>query len=264
MSAPDATGDPAASGQETASTLSVWTVLQAVASDIRRQPRWLVPFTVAGLIVGLADWVRESDPIPMLVPEAFQETVSVQYSLVPTGTQRTIRVADALVDLRLPYLVGAVGLELVVLVAVAGAGYLTLRRAMGTSDSRAAVVRYGVLVAVVEFLPQWLGTAHFSFTNLLFGLLAIVLFMILAVRLFLVPGFVVMGCSFRSAVSQSRRQSRGVGWTLAGLVVVLGISSWGLAQIPLAGGFLSMAIVGPVQAIAVGRLIQRPVQTPSG
>lgn len=254
MSSSGETSDSLATTES--SGLTVWTVLRAVATDIRRHPRWVVPFTIAGVIVAIADWIRRLDPIPMVVPDSFRETLSVQYSLVPTGTQRTIRAADALVNLRLPYFVGAIALELTVVVAVVVAGYYTLRWALAPDTGRTGFVRYGVLVTVVEFLPQWLGTAHYTFANLLVGLVAIVLFMVLAVRLFLVPGFIVAGHSFRNALGLSRRRSYGIGWTLAGLVVILGLSSWGLARIPVAGGLLSMAIVAPVHAIAVGRLIQ--------
>lgn len=255
-SAGDARESPP-SGPASASRLSVVTLLQAAVTDIRRHPRWLVPFTVAGLVVALADWIRTTDPIPMVVPASFQDTLSVQYSIVPMGTHRTVRVADALVDLRLPYLAGAVGLELLVLFAVCAAGYLTLQRALRTTRGRSAALRYGLLVVFVGFLPEWLGTAHHTFGNLLIGLVAIGLFTLIAVRLFLLPGFVVLGESFRTAIRRSRHRSHGLGWTLVGLIVVVGVSSWGLAQIPLVGGFLSTAIVAPVHAITLGLLVRR-------
>jgi len=236
--------------------LTVWAVLRAVATAIRRRPRHVVPFTVAGLVVGLADWIRTVDPIPMQVPNSFRETVNVQFSLVPMGTSRTVRAVGALVDLRLPYLLGAVGLELLVLIAVGAGGYLTLQRALDVETGRTAALRYGVVLALVGFLPQWLGTPRVTLSNLLVGLVTIVLFSVLAVRLFLLPGLIVAGQSYRTALRQSQRRSYGIGWTVFGLVVVLGLGSWGLAQIPVAGGFLSTAIVAPAHAFSLAALVR--------
>lgn len=249
-------GQPAALGDGSAVDLSVWTLLQRVGSYIRHQPRSVIPFVVAGVVVAITDWIRTTDPLPMLVPDSFSETVSVQYRIVPMGTQRTARAVDALVNLRTPYLLGAVALELLVLASVAGAGYLTLRWVLGTNGNRRVAVRYGLLVTAVGFVPQWLGMAQFTFTNLVVGIVAIVLFSVVAVRLFLFPGFVVAGESARTALRQSRHRSRGIGWTLFGLVVVFGVTSWGLAQIPVAGGFLSTAVVGSVHATALGVLVR--------
>lgn len=257
MSPPIQPGRQASPTDGSAIDLSVWTLLQRVGIYIRDQPRSVVPFTIAGLMVAVADWIRSTDPIPMAVPDSFRKTVSVQYSLVPMGTQRTVRSVDALINLRGPYLLGAVALELFVLLAVAVAGYLTLQLILDTSGSRRVAARYGLLVVAVGFVPRWLGTAQLTLGNLLVGLVALVLLSAIAVRLFLLPGLVVGGESVGAALRQSRRRSRGNGWTLFGLIVIIGISSWGLARVPLAGGFLSTAIVGPVHALSVGMLIQR-------
>lgn len=236
--------------------LSVWSVLRAVTAYVRRQPRCLGPFGVAGLVVALADWIRTTDPIPMTVPHSLQETVSVQYAIVPMGTHRTVRTVDALVDLRVPYFLGAVGLELLVFVAVAGAGYLTLRRVLQLERDRNSAIRYGLAVTALGFVPQWLGTPNVTLANLLVGLVLVVLFSVIAVRLFLFPGLVVAGASFRTALGQSRSRSRGIGWTLLGLAVVFGIASWGLALVPVVGGLLSTAVVPPVHAISLGVLVR--------
>jgi len=97
-------------------------VLRAVGRRLRADPVLCVPFVVAGVVVGLADWIRLRDPLPAGTPVWTGETVSVQYSLFPSGTARATRELGALVDLRLPYLLGGVALEAVVPLAVGTAG----------------------------------------------------------------------------------------------------------------------------------------------
>jgi len=228
-----------------------------VVATLRRQPRWLAPFALAGLVVAAADWLRLTDPLPMYQTPALEKTLSVQYALFPAGTARTARTVDALVNLRLRYLFGAVALELAVLLAVAGAGYLTLARVLDTEHRTGAGLRYGVVLAGVQFLPAWLGPIDITVGNLLVGLVAIALFSLVAVRLYLVPGLVVAGRPVWTAVGESRRRSRGVGWTLFGLVVVFGLGSWAFALVPAVGGFLSTALVAPAQTVSIGVVLRR-------
>lgn len=248
----DRAGRPNPSGPVT-----VWRVLRRVVATLRERPRWLLPFALAGLVVAAADWLRRTDPLPAYQTPALQKTVSVQYALFPAGTAQTGRTVDALVNLRLRYLLGAVALELAVLLAVAGAGYLTLARVLDTDRRAGAGYRYGAVVSVVQFLPVWLGPVDITVGNLLVGLVAIGLFSVVAVRLYLLPGLVVAGRPVWTALAESRRRSFGVGWSLFGLIVVFGLGSWALALVPVVGGFLSTALVAPAQAVSIGVMLRR-------
>ena len=126
------------------------------------------------------------------------------------------------------------------------------------TDRRAgAGYRYGAVLAGVQFLPGWLGAVDITVGNLLVGLVAIGLFSVVAVRLYLLPGLVVAGRPVWTALAESRRRSFGVGWTLYGLIVVFGLGSWALALVPVAGGFLSTVLVAPAQAVSIGVILRQ-------
>lgn len=233
------------------------TVLKDTGARIRRDPVLLVPFTVAGLLVGLADWLREWDPIPAATPESFGGTIGVDYSIFPTGTARSVRHVDALIDLETPYFLGAVGLELLVVLAIGVAGWYTIHRVLGGEARLDSVARYLLTLSVVAVPLRVLGVRAIEVDSVFLGAAALFAFALVAVWLFLVPGFLAAGLPLSGALRESLQQSRGMQGSLFVLVVLFGLASWGLGRIPVAGGILSTAVVGGAHAVSLGVLLRR-------
>lgn len=249
------TDTPAATSPDT--SMMVGTVLKAAGARIRHDPALGVPFAIVGLLVALADWLGKQDPIPVATPGWFEQTLSVRYSLFPMGTARTVRPVDALLDLQTPYFVGAVALELLVLLAVGIAGWLTITRALDAERRLDSLARYLGGLSAMIVLSRLLGSPTINVDSLLLGVLVLLVAALVLVRLFLFPGLLVAGCQFTTALHESVRESRGKRWTLFWLIVVFGLAYWGLAHTPIAGGFLSTAVVAPIHAVSIAILIQQ-------
>ena len=243
---------------------SVRDVLVAVVRRLRATPRLAVPFVLAGAVVGLADWLRLQDPLPAGQPPWMGDVLSVQYALFPAGTARTTRELGAFPDLRLPYLLGGIALEALVVLSVGVAGWLTLTRALSADRTALSFGRYvGGFVAVAALLAL-VPAGSIEIRSLPLALLALAVAFVLVVRLFLVPGLLASGSGVVAALRESGRRSRGVRVTVGWLAVTFGVASWGLATVPVVGGFLSTAVVGTVQAVAIAVLLGRPEETTAG
>lgn len=223
---------------------------------IRRDPVLLVPFAFAGVLVALADVIRRLDPLPAARPDWIGRTVNLEYSVFPTGTARTTRDVGALVDLETPYLIGAIGLELAVVLAVALAGWVTITRAMRVDRTRRSVAAYVGTSLGLGLVVSALGAPSVTVHSLPVGLALLVVAALVLVHLFLLPGFLAVGMDPLTALRRSVRGAQGRGWTLLGFVVALGLAYWVLALVPIAGGFLSTALVGPVHAVVLAVLLR--------
>lgn len=234
------------------------TATGVLAESVRRlvrDPVMAVPFLAAGVVLSLVDWLRVRDPVPTThVPQFGEVTVSVSFFVSPSGLRATGVRPAALVDLRPRYLVWTVGLELLALVAVAVAGWLTLSRAAGVGPSRNRLVTYLVFVVATRLL---LG-AFSAFDGLAWvTLLAFVALLVVFVRLFAAPALVVAGgpdgdgLGIRAAAGRSSRLARGRGPPVFGLVLAVGLATWFLGSVPAAGALVSTAMVAPVHAVAV-------------
>lgn len=232
--------------------LSTLGVLKSALGRIRRDPVLAVPFAVVGVLVALADWLRQYDPIPVASTDALSQSVSIQYSVLPQGTSRTVRNVGALVDLKTRYLLWGIGLEVLVPLAVGIAGWVTIQRALDTDSRLRALSRYLIALAVIVSIPQLLGGFSVDVNNFLFGLVLLAMALFVLTRLFLFPALLVTGSGFVTALRQSYAQSRGHGMTIAGLIIVIGLAYWGLATVPVAGGFLSTAVIAPIHAVTIG------------
>ncbi|ELZ95956.1 hypothetical protein C440_06687 [Haloferax mucosum ATCC BAA-1512] len=233
-------------------------ILKATKDRIARDPSLFVPFVVAGLLVALADRLRTWDPIPALEPNWLRQGgLSLRYNVFPQGTARTVRDLDALVNLRVEYLFAAVALELLVVVAVGTAGWLTITRALDSERHSDSFTWYlGIFVGGIG-ISQLLTSLNFTVETLLFGLLLFVVLFLSLVRLFLFPGFLAAGYGPTTALRESVRQSRGHGWTIFWLFTMFAVSAWGLGHVAVAGGFLTTALVAPVQAVSLAVIVQR-------
>ncbi|WP_018257633.1 hypothetical protein [Halomicrobium katesii] len=246
----DGAVDERSSPQPTAS------VLRAALTELQRDPRLLAPFAVAGLLVALVDWLRQRDPISVVTPHWMDQTVSLQYSVFPRGTARTSRSVGALVDLELPSLLGAVALEAVVPLAVGTAGWLTMTRVLDRDSGRASLGRYLAVLASLTVPLRLFAPVQFSPDSVPLILLSLVVLSLVLVSLFALPGYLAAGYGVLRALGASAATARGRRLQLFGLVLTFGLAAWGMARVPVAGGFLSTALVAPVQAVSIAVLVR--------
>ncbi|MFC7138014.1 hypothetical protein ACFQRB_19240 [Halobaculum litoreum] len=260
------TTTPTGSGSRGVFDPTIVSVLRAVSRRFAADPMLVVPFVVAGVVVGLAETIRRRDPLPSTRPESLAESLQIQVAIVPSGTPTATRHVDALVDLQAPYLVGAVALEAVAGLAVVVAGWATLARALREGGERSAgsFGRYLGLGVLLVVAPTLLDGPDIDVDALLPGLLLLVVSAIVVVRVFLVPGFLLRGEDVPTALRRSIRTGAGNGWSILGLAVVIGTASWGLAKVtgPLGGG-LSTALVGPVHAVTIAVLVDSLADDPT-
>jgi hypothetical protein len=228
-----------------------------VATRLRRDSRLGLPFVIAGLVVALADVIRTWDPLPVTTPEWTERSLSVQYSFFPSGPARTIRTLGAFVDLRAPYLLGALALECVVFVGVGLAGWITITRALDVERRLGALARYLGVSGSIGSIPVLVGPISVTPDSLPLVLLGVVVVSFVSVRLFLLPGFIAKGDRVIAALEHSVGASKGAFWPLLSLVIVFGLGYWALASVSLAGGFLSTALVAPVHSVALAVLVER-------
>jgi hypothetical protein len=233
-------------------------VLREVVHRFGADPVLVLPFACAGLVLASADVWRRRDPLPVSQPDSLSRTLELQATVVPSGIPRTVRRADALVDLQVTYLVAGVGLELLVPVVIATAGWLTVGRASTRGRTLAGLVRYLGVVLVAVTVPTLVHVPTVEVPSLFVGLLLLVVGVFLTVRLFLVPGYVVGGDSLVTAVRRSVRASTGNGPTILVLAVGFGTLSWALTVLfgPVGGG-VSTAVGGAVHAVALAVLVDR-------
>lgn len=257
--------DAPPTGSAHTAPITAATILTEAIGRIRREPLLVVPFALTGGLVSLADWLREHDSIPATSADALEQSVSVQYSIFPSGTARTGRSVGALVDLHRPYFLWGVGLELVVFLAVGLAGWVTIHRAVASgvagpidgNRNHRSLGRYLLALLALAVLPRLFGASSLTIDNLLLGVAVLAAIAFVLVRLFLVPVYLVTGCGLVTALRRSRRGSRGWGQQVFGLILVFGLASWGLAHVPVAGGFLSTALVAPIHAVSLAVIHQR-------
>ncbi|WP_227377306.1 hypothetical protein [Haladaptatus halobius] len=221
-------------------------ILREAIDRLGRDPELVVPFAVAGVVLSVVGRLRLTDAVPTRVSDGLGETmVRVQFSLYPTGSETTGLPVAALVNLKLPYFLWAVGLELVVFLAVGIAGWFTLARAFEAERTMERLLTYLGFVAVVQAAFRLLGAVDGLGFVTLVGLLATF------VRLFVAPALVVAGADIRTAVGRSSRLTAGEGVTVFGLVLAVGLSAWILGSIPVVGAFVSSAVVAPIHAVSI-------------
>lgn len=224
---------------------------------IREDPLLLVPFALAGFVLAVLDWLRLQDPVPTLEGRAIDATgieISLEFVGYPTGTPGTARRVSALVDLEAPYLLWALGLEVLAVLAVAAAGWYTIVRTTSVEPTRAGfgsylglVVLFGttfrLLSSVGDVGP--LGPAGFL---LALAVLAVIVLFVFA-RLFVAPALAALGNPPWTAIRRSIALSGGHELALAGLIVGFGLATWLLGIAPYVGVFVSSVVVAAVHAV---------------
>jgi hypothetical protein len=231
-------------------------VLREVVRRLGADPVLVLPFACAGLVLAAVDVWRRRDLLPASRPDSLSRTLEVQATVLPSGVPRTVRRVDALVDLQATYLVAGVGLELLVPLVLATAGWLTVGRASTRGRTPGGLVRYlGVVLAVVT-VPTLVHVPTVDVSSVFAGLLLFVVGAFLTIRVFLVPGYLVGGDTLVTAVRRSVRASTGNALTILGLAIGFGTLSWALAKLfgPVGGG-VSTLFGGAVHAVALAVLV---------
>lgn len=219
---------------------------------------WL-PFVLVGVVAAAADWVRRTDPIPILVRTQAPTTFQIRVSPMPTARRLVGVDLGALVGLRPLWLVELVAIHAVVLAfgAVATAavisGYLD-RPELRRSDAVTRLVAYylavlvtlGVLGLVLSVVP-------------LVGLLVVVLGFWVFARLALAPVVALDGASVRGAARRSYALTRGKAFPLALFLLVLAaVEMVVLEEFTSVGGtFVATAVVGTLHATGIAHYYRR-------
>lgn len=234
------------------------TISSAVTARLRADPTLWTPFLVAGCLLLVVDLCRQRDSIPA-VTGIEESTIHVSYAVFPRGTTTLHRPLGALVDLQQPLFWYALGLEVVAIAAIAVAGWLTMARASDEAFRPNRFLVYVSSVLLLDLLFRVVDASGLEYTgeSLLVGLAILALVMGIFVRLFLVPVTMLREGGIVRPVGASWRYSRGRGLTLFGVIVVVGIGSWTLAQVPTLvrvpelGTVLSTTIAGTVHAVSL-------------
>ena len=254
--APDESS-PSSETRSAKQPMSFGRVLKRAMTRLRRDPLLGLPFVIAGLVVALADAIRAWDHIPVTTPGWVGQSLSIQYSFFPSGPARTIRELSAFVDLRTPYVLGALTLKCAVFLVVGVAGWVTITRALGAERHLESFGRYLGISGLIGSVSVLLGQTSVTLDSLPLALLGLVVLSLVSVRLFLFPGFIAGGDYVTVALKHSVRASKGAFWPLLSLAIVFGLGYWLLALVPLVGGFLSTGIVAPVHSVALAVLLER-------
>jgi len=246
--------DPTLDGSDRAGAGRPASPVSLALDRLQRDPVLFVPFVVAGVCLWLLDWIRRHDPLPTIPVEQTGATVTVAYTGYPTGVPETARALSSLIDLKRPYLIWGLTLEVVAVFVIAAVGTVTIARALsadsgGTTPRR--LLAYAGLVASFDVVFRILTAVVGDDVGLIAGLVLIIPLFVVFVRVFAAPAFIVTGSGPITALQRSARATRGRGWSILALVVAFGLAAWLLGLVPRVGTVLSTALVGTVHAVTV-------------
>lgn len=275
MSTPQSHGsdEPTTEDRAINERLTTGVLVSGAVRRLRAAPRVLVALLMAGLVVTGIDWLRLHDPIPSVGYVGILDgRFSLLFGLPITVFPRETAPLSTFVDLQPQWLAWALGLELLGFVVVVGVGAYALARLLRIQLTRAAVVRYAGLVALfqlgagvhirgigpttllsIESIPF---EVHMEGPGLLLSLLVFVSWMFVLVRLFALPGYLIAGEAVEPAIRQSWQYAIGHGWSLFGVIVLLGLLNHLLTSVPVAGP-LGTALVGGLHAGTVATFLDR-------
>jgi hypothetical protein len=179
--------------------------------------------------------------------------VNVAFEVLVTVLPQHGVVPSALLELQPEWLLVTVGLELFAFVAAVAACVAALGAVLGTTPSAAGVVRYAAVLGALRLLAV---RATVTGDSILIGLPLLVGFLYVVVRLVPLPGRLVLGDSLATALRRSWDRTRGYGWSLFGVVLLLGLANDLLAVLPLVGP-VGSALVAAVHAGVVATFLAR-------
>ncbi|SDM71585.1 hypothetical protein SAMN04487949_2382 [Halogranum gelatinilyticum] len=217
-------------------------------------PSLALPFLLAALVAAGVDLLRLRIPVPVRTTTyGFETGVDIQASLYPTVLSRTTTSLNAIVDLKLQYLALVVGVELVAGLAAVVAGAVVIARVIGGGLSAVALARYAAFVVFLWLVPE----LTLSGGAAVVGLPLFVGATYVTVRLFVIPAYLVQGDGFRAAAQRSWVATSGRGWSVFGVLLLLGLGYTLLAAVPVVGPVLSSAVFGTLHAVVLGLFVER-------
>jgi hypothetical protein len=251
---PTHVGNERAPDDDSGVSLSTITLFAGARQRIREHPRAALALLLAGTVVIGLDWLRLHDPIPAVGFSGIQDgRFSILFSVVVTVFSRTTVPVSALVGLKPQWLAWAIGLELLGLAAVAGAGAYALARLLQVPLTTSAILRYAGIVILLRFGPR-ININGGMVVTILLGIPLLVVFLFLLVRLFAFPGLLIAEDSIRTALRGSWRRTKGHGWSLLAVIILLGILNHLLTSIPVIGP-LGSAVVAVLHAGTVATFL---------
>lgn len=232
--------------------LSTSGLLAGARQRLVRQPQAVLVLVLAGAVVAGIDWVQLHDPVPTTGYEGVQEgRIATTFFVLVTVVSRASVPAPAYVDLKRQWLAAAGGLALVEIVVVTLASGYALSRLLAVDLTPAALGRYGLaIIALRVGVPR----ADFEGGAAVLAIPLLIAIFVVMVRLVPFPGLLIRGDSFRTALGRSWRLSRGHGWALFGVVLVLGVTNHLLVSVPVVGP-VGTGLVAAVHAGVVASVL---------
>lgn len=239
-------GDDRDSDSDSDISLSTITLFAGARRRIWSHPRAILALLFAGSVVIGIDWLRLHDPIPSVGFSGIQDGhFSILFSIVVTVFSRVTVPLSALIGLKPQWLAWAIGLELLGLVAVVGAGAYALARLLQVPLTTTAILQYAGIVVLLGFGPSI--NIDGGIITILVGIPLIAVFLFLLVRLFAFPGLLIAEDSVRTALRGSLHRTKGHGRSLFTVIIILGILNHLLTSVPVIGP-LGSAVVAVFHA----------------
>lgn len=216
-------------------SLSAITLFAGARRRIWGHPRAVLALLLAGSVVTGIDWLRLRDPVPSVGFNGILEGhFTVLFNSVISVFSRATVPVSALIGLKPQWLAWAIGLKLLGFVVIVGAGAYALSRLLQVPLTTTVTLRYAGIVVLVRFWPNFTIDSGMVMTILIgVPLLAVSLFLL--VRLFAFPGLLIAGNSVGSALRRSWRRTKGHGWSLCAVIILLGILNQLLTSMPVIG-----------------------------
>lgn len=206
------------------------TLLKGGVARLRNHPSVPVAFLLAGLLVAAVDALRRGDAVPTVGFLGLQSgQVSVRFGVLARVYARVTTPPAALYALQPSWLVRVAALELLRGAAVVAAGVYGFSRLLDTSPGVAATARYAGVFALLSLAALQVDAGP------ILGIPLLVAFFILLVRVAAFPAFIVQGDGVVPALRRSWRRTRGHGWTVFGVVLVVGLANHALTSVPVVG-----------------------------
>lgn len=221
----------------------------------------LLVLLAAGVVVAGIDWLLGHDPVPTVgYTGVLDGHVSVSVGIVVGVLSRASTPLSALVGLEPPWLAWTIGLELLEFLAVAGAGAYALARLLGVRLTTRVALRYAALVALLRFASV---DANLTGGAVVLAVVLVPLALVFLVRLFTVPGLVIAGRSIVASLRESWRRTQGHGWSLLGVVLLVGLLNHLLASVPVVGP-VGSALAGALHAGLIAAFLRQSEQFEGG
>jgi len=197
---------------------------------LRKNPRIVGVFFLVGVLIAGIDFLRRGDPVPTASFSGIQAgTVSLRFGLLVDVVFRQSTPISALVDLQPRWLVWTVALELVRGGALVIASVYAYTQLLDETATLASAARYGCVMLVFTLAAVDIDS------GLLLGLPLGIVAVYLVVRFAPVSALLATGTPIQSTFRASWQMTRGHGWSLFGVVLVVGLANHLLASIPLVG-----------------------------